>query len=124
MTLRLTPDVLAGAYELNRATHPISAWRLPLSKYVEFRVTRSRKHIGYCQKASFAPDAHFILEFSERTIGSYQTLLVFMAHELCHMRQMIEKTETKGVEHNQAFCRLAYQVAKAQGWDPKLLVWW
>ena len=42
MALRLTPEILEGAYEFLRATPPFRGWRLPHADEVEFVVSRHR----------------------------------------------------------------------------------
>lgn len=41
MSLRLTPDMPAGAYEFLRITEPFKAWKLPSFKSMAARVCRA-----------------------------------------------------------------------------------
>ena len=49
MTLSLTPDLLAAAYDFLRATPPFKAWRLPesddIAHTVEFLISERAKNI-------------------------------------------------------------------------------
>jgi hypothetical protein len=43
MSLCLTPDILAAAYDFLRATEPFAGWRLPDSDIVGFHILRTRQ---------------------------------------------------------------------------------
>ena len=113
MALPLTPQVLAAAYEYLRATAPFKSWRLPESDAVEFAVTRHRDrsadHTTYCRSLDH------VLRVSAYYTKTSLGLLECVAHEMIHMRQTRNKTETRQ-EHNAAFARLNRAVARVHGW--------
>lgn len=112
MALRLTPDMLAGAYEFLRTTQPFSGWRLPISDEVGFSVVRDPKKFADFGMENGTP----IIRVSESRNGYSATLLSTMAHEMCHLRQ--ELTGDRG-HHNANFKRMAARVCRAHGFDLK-----
>ncbi len=122
MTLRLTPENLEAAYELLRRTKPFSGWKLPQAEEVAFRVSASRGLYGFHhsdrqRKAHPAPGSHAIT-ISEATVGTLDTLLRSMAHEMCHIRESQLGPYT-GNAHGEMFRRLATQVCRHHGFDQK-----
>jgi len=113
MTLRLTPECLAAAYDYLRTTDPFLAWKLPKSGRVVFRVIRDPRRF-----------ADFGLENDKPTIrvsiarnGHSSTLLSTVAHEAIHLHQYLKGLETKG-EHNADFKQRACRVCACHGFDP------
>lgn len=115
MTLPLTTETLAAAYDYLVTTPPFSRWNLPPSEDITFRVTRHKdRHGHYCRTG----DKHEIA-VSAHVIGRTQSLMEVLAHELVHLHQAHACMETKG-QHNAAFVKLAARVCAVHGWDPKL----
>lgn len=120
MTLPLTPEILAAAYDFLRATPPFIRWNLPEPEDIKFRTSRHPKSAG---KYVWDPNdkSHYIIA-SVRGIGHTDSLMKFMAHEMIHLHLRIMGWESKGVSseiHNVAFCKLAAQVCRWHGFDPK-----
>lgn len=113
MTLRITPESLAAAYECLRAFHPFKRWALPPATTLKFRVVRSRENHG----AFWMDGATPVVEVSERKHGHLGSLMETVGHEMIHLRQRLKKTETPNAQHNAEFNRLAIQVCKTFGWD-------
>lgn len=118
MTLPLTPEMLAGAYEYLKATPPFSKWNLPETDEVGFRLSNSQRELGRYRWDG----AKHTITASRKAIGHTATLLRFMAHEMVHLH--LEETgmeSRRGGEdtHNAAFRVLAAQVCKVHGFDPK-----
>ena len=112
MSLCLTPDMLAAAYEFLRATKPFKNWRLPHGDEVGFGVIRDPNLY-----ADFGIDNGIpVIRISEAKNGHTATLLATMAHEMCHLRQ--EKLGDRG-HHTAAFRRMAARVCRAHGFDLK-----
>lgn len=105
MTLKLTPEILAHAYEFLRSTPPFRRWKLPPYSGFQFRVT---KHLD--RYAHFNPAIPEIA-VSERKVGHTHTLLVAVAHEMVHA--------SGPLGHGAAFKRKADLVCKHHGFDPK-----
>ena len=117
MTLKLRPDRhLYGAYDYLRKTEPFAGWKptLPEPDAVRFVVTRERKRQGYFIVRDGFPE----IGVSQVCIGSTASLMELMAHELIHLFQWIAKTETRNVQHNAEFSRLAKRVCAAHVFDP------
>ena len=85
MTLRLTPDMLAAAYDFLRATPPFKSWKLPEAEEVGFHVVRDTKIF-----ADFGMDEAGIplIRVSEARNGHAVTLLATMGHEMIHLHQV------------------------------------
>lgn len=119
MLPNLNPDQLANTYEFLRALEPFKKYRLPDADQVEFCVTRHRDRAGdhtiYCDT-----DEH-IIRASACHVTTVFGLIRLMAHEMIHMVQTIEGTNTK-VMHNKEFKRLAKIVCEIQGYEFKTFV--
>jgi hypothetical protein len=110
--LPITPERLAGVYEMLRAFPPFAGWKLPPAADVRFHVLKTDKW-----QADWWMDGmtHHI-RVSEKKHGHLESLIESMAHEMIHVRQRIAKTETNG-DHNEEFKRLAKRVCSSLGFD-------
>lgn len=113
MTLRLTPDLLAAAFDFLRTTEPFKAWKLPESDDVGFHVVRDPKMF-----ADFGLDENGIplIRVSTAKNGHVATILATMGHEMIHLHQI--RSGDSG-NHNTMFKRCAARVCAAHGFDPK-----
>lgn len=115
MSLPLTPERLAAAYEFLRAFPPFNKWGLPPAAEVRFEVIRTREFHGQHRKRRFQP--HHI-QISKGLVGYANSLLSVMAHEMIHLHQVHSGIpETHGAE----FQRLAKLISRRFGFDPKAL---
>ena len=122
MTLRLTPDALAAAYEYLRTTLPFKRWKLPHADEVEFHITRHRdREADYDRYVR--GDGHVIkrgdhiIRISAYHVKTTCALLETLAHELIHLHQDgVAATRQYKVMHNKAFKVLARRVCDAHGW--------
>ena len=110
--LPITPERLAGVYEMLRGFPPFSGWRLPPATQVKFHILKTDR---WYADWWIEGDTHHI-RISEKKHGHLNSLVESVAHEMIHIRQRISKTETKG-EHNSEYKRLALRVCKAFGFD-------
>lgn len=115
MTLRLTPDTLAHAYEYLAHTPPFDRWNMPPVDEVTFIVAKG-SDFGWCDRKR---GRRHEIAVSSRRNGHTLTLLMTMAHEMVHLHQKLTGMETRG-QHNAAFHKLAVQVCRRHGFDPKL----
>jgi hypothetical protein len=117
MTLPLTRETKAAAYDYLRTTPPFNRWALPPSDEIKFRLTRNVNVRGY-----YVPTrkGNHVIGVSCRCIIRTQSLIELMAHEMVHLYQRIAKRETSGVEHNRDFTKLSERVCKCHGFDPAL----
>jgi hypothetical protein len=113
MTLRLTPDMLAVAYDFLRTTEPFRRWRLPESDELGFHVVRDT-----ALSADFGvrEDMPYI-RVSEANNGHTVTLLATLAHEMIHLRQHLTGDREY---HGPRFRRMAARVCAVHGFDPKI----
>lgn len=109
----ITPDRLAAVYEMLRAWPPFCRWKLPQASEVKFRVAKTRRW----HAAWWIDGVRHHIEVSEKTHGHLASVVSSMAHEMIHVRQRIAKTETRGVEHNAQYLRLAKRVCAIHGFD-------
>lgn len=118
VTLPLTPEMLAAAYDYLLATPPFSGWNLPDSEDVKFIVNRNLKK----KFAQYQWDGErHTIAISEASVGHSCTLIEALAHETIHLLLEERGWESRGNEgvHNAAFRKLAAQVCKIHGFDPK-----
>lgn len=112
MTLRLTPDMLAAAYDFLRATEPFRRWRLPESDELGFHVVRDA-----ALSADFGVrEGMPYIRVSEANNGHTITLLATLGHEMIHLRQHLTGDRE---HHGPRFKRIAARVCAVHGFDPK-----
>lgn len=112
MTLRLTPDMLAAAYDFLRTTNPFKSWRLPESDALGFHVVRQPE-----LSAAFGVEKGIpFIRVSEIHNGHAATLLATLAHEMIHLRQYLTGDRE---HHGPRFKRMAVRICRAHGFDPK-----
>lgn len=114
MTLRLTPESLAAAYDYLRTTDPFIGWKLPKSGRVKFVVIKDPRRFADFGVENGVPT----IRVSTARNGHTITLLSTVAHEAIHLHQYLTGLETKG-EHNADFKRRAARVCARHGFDSK-----
>jgi hypothetical protein len=116
VSLRLTPEVVAAAYEFLRASAPFRGWKLPEADEVEFHVIGARDRRGhYCA----GEGATHRIAVSAANVGHCETLMRTIAHEMIHLVQREHRCETPNAEHNGEFWRMARLVCLHHGFDPR-----
>ena len=118
MTIKLTPTLMALAYDLLNETEPFKGYNLPDSDEVKFIVARFSSDFARYQWDG----SHHTIFMSKNAIGHLSTLLEKTAHEMIHMHLEETGAESRSVgkdTHNGAFRICAMQVCKAHGWDYK-----
>lgn len=118
VTLPLTPEMLASAYDYLRLSPPFRSWKLPPAIIVKFKVSQRSSEFGRYQ---WDGERHTI-SMSTKSIGQTETLLRYLAHEMIHLHLEATGQESKrgGINiHNAAFKRYAARVCKVHGFDPK-----
>ena len=114
MSLRLSPEMLAAAYEFIRASQPFKGWKLPEADAVQFTVNAHKYWFGSHQGG---PTCH--ISISESTVGHTATLIRVMAHEAIHLHQYQAGLESRSTHHNADFRRRAALVCREHGFDEK-----
>lgn len=114
MTLRLTPEILRGAYDFMRITPPFRGWKLPDGDDVEFYVGRKSTHLAEYEPGETAEHR---IALHETGVGYTQTMIELLAHEMVHLS--LADTKHAKVEHGAEFKRRARLVCRSHGFDPK-----
>jgi predicted SprT family Zn-dependent metalloprotease len=108
--LKLTPEVLRAAYAYLDETQPFAAWNLPDPDDVKFVVTSDAAVQGYAARNPFE------IGISRRLVGSTDTLMFIMAHEMVHFHADRAKERNP---HGPMFRRAAKQVCDVHLFDIK-----
>lgn len=116
MRLKLTTDVCSAAYRYLCETEPFVKWNMPDPEDITFKISRARDKFGECGKWEDAPGMW--CSISEHNIGTTDTLMRTMAHEMIHIH-----LDSKGMKdtspHGRAFQACKRRVCAVHGWDPK-----
>lgn len=118
MTLPLTSEMLAGAYEYLKATPPFNKWSLPETEEIGFKVSKRSSEFGRYQLVG----GKHTISISSVSVGHTSTLMSVMAHEIIHLHLEESDMESRSASlntHNAAFRVLSAQVCKSHGFDPK-----
>lgn len=109
--IKLTPEIVASAYDFVRLLPPFSRWQLPPSTGVRFSITGHRdRHGDYS-------DWH--IRVSRNAVETSQVLLITVAHEATHLAQDIARTASADAEHNADWRRRWRAACRRHGWDSK-----
>ena len=118
MSLPLSPEMLAAAYDFLRKTPPFARLKLPPPEIVKFSVGKFKQDY-----AAYRWDGkQHCITMSVNAIGQTTTLMRYLSHEMIHLYLEENGLESrKGGEdtHNAAFRKLAGQVCKYHGFDLK-----
>lgn len=118
MTLHVTPEMVAAAYEFLRTTLPFRRWKLPHADEIVFRVTLDHMRLGHFRRDRY--DRREIT-VSARSVGHTCTLIETVGHEMIHLHEDIRGTLYKTrAEHSGFFRRQAALACKYHGWDPRV----
>jgi hypothetical protein len=115
MSLPLTCETLAAAYDYLRTTPPFHRWNLPESEDIAWRVIKSRTLFGWYD----CIDGQHIIAISEYTVGSTDMLMRVMAHEMVHLYEKEVRIDHHETQHTAAFVKLGQQVSRVHCFDPK-----
>lgn len=116
MSLSLTPERLRAVYAALLAFPPFCRMNLPKPAAVQFRLRRTKALDGEYWRWK-GTDKH-CLDISVHRNGHWNTVGVTMAHEMIHLHQARQKTESR-TEHNAEFRRIARRVCRRFGFDEK-----
>lgn len=117
MTLPLSPEMLAAAYDFLSTTPPFAEWNLPPSEDVGFKVSRSRSRFGFYRWDG----TRHTITVSVNAVAYSSTLLETLSHEMVHLHlEELGMDDRGGTNtHSGAFRNLADEVCKVHGFDPK-----
>jgi len=111
MSLTITPELLAAAYEYLRVSKPFCRWKLPHADEIQFHVIRAKDKHG-----DYSKNIDHIIRVSESTIGHTDGLMKVLAHEIIHLHQC-ELGDS--ANHNPEFTKCAKSICKEHGWSLK-----
>jgi hypothetical protein len=117
------PNEAAAMYDCLRQCRPFNRWKLPEAEGIEFVVVNDpRIYAEFVVKYNDG----IKIKISGASLSHFNTLAMYMAHEMVHLAQEIAKTHTGANRpknplsgHNADFKRRAALVCKRWGWDPK-----
>jgi hypothetical protein len=118
MSLPITPESLAAAYDYLKTTPPFNKWNLPESEDVLFKLSRRPREYGRYQ---WNGTRHTITA-SVHGMAHTTTLMRFLSHEMVHLYLEIMGWESRAHSeevHNAAFRKFAARICKYHGFDPK-----
>lgn len=111
--IKVTPSTIRACYDLLSALPPFSGWKKPHVDDIEFVATRQTDCYG-----EYEPE--HIIRVSGAKNGHLDTLLRTTAHEMIHMVRAC-RGDPNWDKHDEVFARMAAQVSKNMGFDPKEL---
>lgn len=118
MTLRLTPHNLVAAYDYLKTTAPFNKWKLPHADGLEFRVTDHADRFGHMQDFPAHQNRCPVIAASAKMTTTTPVLLETIAHEMCHLKQYLDRGFRKGDHgHGPTFKRLAQAVCRSHGFN-------
>lgn len=115
MSLHITPAMMEATYNFWLTLPPFRSWKMPESDDVVFAICSDPNNRGgYDYK-----DGQHRIFVSRRCVGSFETLIRTMAHEMCHVRER-SFCSRMDIGHSAAFHRAADQVCKLNLLDRKV----
>jgi hypothetical protein len=118
VSLSLTPLRLAAVYGMLREFPPFCRWGLPPAEEVKFRLLRTKRW----DADWWIEGGRHHIRLSEERAGHLDTVAMAIAHEMLHVKQRVDRTETNGVQHNEEFRRLGERICRRYGWDFKQFI--
>lgn len=118
MALQLNKHILRAAYDFMANTQPFYKWNLPEGEDVAFYVVRDPKRYAWYRRNG---ERHEI-GISSTNVGHTLTLMEKMGHEMIHVHEEHAGFCQPNTEHSAAFRKLAREVCKFHGFDPKTFV--
>jgi hypothetical protein len=110
----INEESVARSYDMLRAVAPFNRWKLPPSSELKFRVVKSKKFAGEFRAMTDKRQRHTIC-ISSIHCHHLDTLVLIMAHEMCHLRQCINGWP---LNHGKRFDKMKKLVCKCHGFDP------
>jgi hypothetical protein len=121
MTIEVTPQMIEATYDLLALTEPFRRWQIPHGENVQFSAKRELKRAGWQRSETIKSETETRLKhrmnISPRHIGHLSTLTEIVAHEMIHV--YLDEIKVHEVEHGPAFRKLALEVCRIHGFDPR-----
>ena len=118
MTIKLSRDIIAAAYDLVRTLPPFDKWNLPEPEDVKFAVSDHVWISAFCKVDRKGRKLVLRINVSDLCVGHVSTLIRKMAHECIHLHMALTGQDTKA-QHNAAFYKIAKRVCRVNGFDEK-----
>ena len=115
--LPLTEETIRAAFEYLITTPPFNSWNLDGDDLM-FSVAKDPFNYGWHLAWGRGKKRKRAIVVSARRVGHTMTLLMTVAHEICHHHLDLTGQAT-GAEHNAAFKKIAEQVCAVHGFDPR-----
>lgn len=113
--MKLTPDLLASAYNMLRETAPFDKWNLPDADDVRFRILKTKRLYGDAGMRA----GQWTIRLSEGKHTRLGRVLETMAHEMIHVHLREIGCHSDSRHHGPAFNACADQVcAEHLEFDP------
>lgn len=119
MTLALSRESVAAAYDFLRTTLPFSNWNLPESEDVGFEIDNARWTVAWYKTVGRGKKRKHVIGVSNRCVGFVSTLMPHLAHEMVHLHMAHTGMSRGAGDHGKAFKKLADEVCKYHGFDSK-----
>ena len=113
---KLTPRLMAAAYDLLGQTQPFDEWNLPPSEEIRFVVGRTNTLRGHFIERV---KGKYEIMLSRGSLSHTNSILMTMAHEMIHLFEATVGVASKG-QHGAHFHAWARRISRIHGWDPKL----
>lgn len=108
MAIVITSEVLRSCYDLLRMTRPYTAWKLPPSSKVIFKVLVTKDLEGDFYRDKLGRP---VIRVSRGKHHTLHAVILTVAHEMCHMH---DKSKS---HHGAEFNRLADRVCRWHHFD-------
>ena len=123
--MKLSPDTLAAAYAFLCGLEPMSRWGLPSASEISFAVETYEKDFARCRciwtPRRFLDTRHCTIGVSNVTVQTIDRLFRAMAHEMIHVKQVMESRSgsqwDRTPTHGRKFASAEREIAKALNWE-------
>lgn len=112
VTLPLSKEVIAAAYDYLCELPPFNKWNMPPSEDLRFVVIKTKDRTAHY---SHSKGVHEIA-ISTAYVGRHEMLLSSMAHEMLHLH-MMQTCWNRRNPHDAAFQKFADQICKIHDFD-------
>lgn len=110
--IHLTPDILAGLYDVLRLTKPFKGWSLPPSDEVGFHVSE----VETPQGEWWIENGQHQLKVSAKKHHTLYSAMTTLAHEMVHVHEH-QVGARLDVHHGWTFKKFAKSVCRWHGFD-------
>lgn len=113
VAVKITPAIVQATYARFCVVSPFRGWHLPTPEDMKFIVTKHPTKRGdYAHR-----NGRHELRVSAAVHDTLHALDMTVAHEMCHVKEMIDGVWRNDVAHSAYFCRLADRVCKVLLYD-------